>query len=284
MFNLKFAKRFQNQMYTNYGIDFPEEDYFNVHNNIFCVADGVTRDLKKGEVVPYPKTKEEAEYIAKNYPNPSGAYMSSKICADNFLEYMQKYKKNEIDEKAVFEAVKKANQDIWKINMVRNIDYVEEDLYCSEAVGGIISDKYLYCFSIGDCYIKCFDENYNEIFVTENDHLWMENFEDEFLKSGEYNWFDPRYRILIRAALRNNPIITHNGKKVGYGALTGEESAMSFVKTYKIELKNVKYICAYSDGCMPYFEKDKAKETILNPQILEKEGSERTLVIYEKNI
>lgn len=282
MFNLKFAKRYQNQMYTNYGINFPEEDYFNLHNNIFCVADGVTRDLKKGEVVPYPKTKEEAEYIAKNYPNPSGAYMSSKICADNFLKYMQQYKEYEVNENTVLEAVKKANKDIWNINKDRKIDYVEEDLYCSEAVGGIILDNYLYCFSIGDCYIKCYNENFEEVFVTENDHLWMENFEDEFLKSGEYNWFEPRYRILIRAALRNNPIITHNGKKVGYGALTGEDSAMDFVKIYKIDLENVKYICAYSDGCMPYFEGDKAKETIENPDILEKEGSERTLIIYEK--
>ena len=283
MFNLKYANRYQNQMYTNYDIQFPEEDYFNVHNNIFCVADGVTRDLRKGEVVPYPKTKEEAEYIAKNYPNPSGAHMSSKICADNFIKYIKQYKETEINEKTVLEAIKKANKDIWEINKNRNIDYVEEDLYCSEAVGGIILDNELHCFSIGDCYIKCYNENYEEIFVTENDHLWMENFEDEFLKSGEYNWFDPRYRILIRAALRNNPIITHNGKKVGYGALTGEDSAIDFVKTYKINLEKVKYICAYSDGCIPYFEKDKAKETINNPDIISKEGSERTLIIYEKN-
>lgn len=284
MFSLKFAKRYQNQIYTNYNIKFPEEDYYNLNNNIFCVADGVTRDLKEGEVVPYPKTKQEAEYIANNYPNPSGAYMSSKICADNFLKYMQQYKEEEINKEAILEAIRKANKDIWEINKDRNIDYLEQDLYCSEAVGGIILDNYLYCFSIGDCYIKCYNSKYEEIFVTENDHLLMENFEDEFLKSGEYNWFDQRYRILIRAALRNNSIITHNNKKVGYGALTGEESAIDFVKTYKINLDNVKYICAYSDGCMPYFEGNKAEETIKNPDIIAKEGSERTVIIYEKNI
>lgn len=284
MFSLKFAKRYQNQIYTNYNIEFPEEDYYNLYNNIFCIADGVTRDLKKGEVVPYPKTKEQAEYIANNYPNPSGALMSSKISADNFIEYIKQYEETQINEEVVLNAVKKLNKDIWEINKGREIDYLEEDLYCSEAVGGIILDNYLYCFSIGDCYVKCYNSEYEEVFVTENDHLLMEKYEDEFLKSGEYNWFDPRYRILIRAGLRNNSIITYNNKRVGYGALTGEDSAIDFVKIYKINLEDVKYICAYSDGCMPYFEGSVAKKTIENPEIIAKEGSERTVIIYEKNI
>lgn len=279
MFSLKYNKRYQNQMYTKYDIKFPEEDYGYLEDNIFCVADGVTRDLIGGDIRPYPKTKEEAEYIANHYPNPSGAYASSKIIANNFIKYM---KENEASEDAVKESIKKANKDVWEINKDRNIDYVGEDLYCSEAVGGIITDEYLYCFSIGDCYIKVFDENKNEIFVTENDHLWMEDFENEYLKSGEYNWMDPRYRLLIRGALRNNYIVTHKGKKVGYGALTGEDRAMDFVKIYKVPLNNAKYICAYSDGCVEYFEEETAKETLDNPDRIKENGSERTLIIYER--
>ncbi len=281
MFKVKYSKRMQNQLYTKYNLEFPEEDYYYFDGGAFCVADGVTRDLKGGKVVPYPKTKEEAQFIANNYPNPSGAFESSKICADNFVKYIKQA--NHIDENAVLEAITKANKDIWSINKDRNIDYVEEDLYCSEAVGGIIADEYLYCFGIGDCYIKVFDEKFEEIFSTENDHLWMEKFENQYLKSGEYNWFDARYRILIRAALRNNYIITHNGKKVGYGALTGEDRAIDFVKTYKVKLENAKYICAYSDGCMEYFEtKEEAQKTCTDPERINESGSERTLIIYEK--
>lgn len=280
LFKLKYSNRFQNQIYTKYNISFPEEDFHLIKGNVFCVADGVTRDLYKGEVRPYPKTKEEAEYIAKNYPNPSGAYEASKIISNNFVKY--------VSEKAptkqnVFKSIKKANKDVWKINENRNIDYVGEDLYCCEAVGGVIDNNYLYCFSIGDCYIKIYDKNINEIFSTENDHLYMEMFEEEYLKEGEYNWLNPRYRLLIRGALRNNSIVTHNGKCVGYGALTGEDSAMKFVKIYKVNLKNAKYICAYSDGCMEYFEtKEKVTTTINCPEIIKNGGSERTLVIYEK--
>lgn len=282
MFNLKYNKRYQNQIYTKYNITFPEEDYSVVDGNIFCVADGVTRDLIGGEIVPYPKTKEDAIYIAEHYPNPSGALASSKIIANHFVKYVNEMKKD-INEENLKEAIKKANRDIWKINKDRKIDYVGEDLYCSEAVGGIITEKYLYCFAIGDCYIKIFDEDKKEIFSTENDHLWMEEFEEEYLKKGKYDWFDPRSRLLIRGALRNNYMVTYNGKKVGYGALTGEERAMDFVKIYKVPLENAKFICAFSDGCVPYFESEELREkTLKNPDCIKENGSERTLVIYEK--
>ena len=280
MFKLKYSKRYQNETYTKYGIQFPEEDYYYLENNIFCVADGVTRDLIGGDIRPYPKTEEEARYIAKHYPNPSGAYESSKIIANQFVNYM---KLKEPSEESVKEAIRKANQDVWEINKKRKIDYVGEDLYCSEAVGGVITDEYLYCFSIGDCYIKVLDENKDELFCIENDHLWMEEFETEYLKSGEYNWMDPRYRLLIRGALRNNYLVTHNGKQVGYGALTGEDRAMDFVKIYKVPLENAKYICAYSDGCMPYFEnKIEVEKTLQDPDRIKVDGNERTLIVYEK--
>ena len=281
MFKLKYSKRYQNQIYTKYDLEFPEEDYYYFEDNAFCVADGVTRDLKGGEIKPYPQTKEEAKYIAEHYPNPSGAYKSSKIIADGFVKYIKQ--SNKISEDAVLEAIKKANKDVWEINKDRQIDYVGEDLYCSEAVGGIITDEYLYCFGIGDCYIKVYDENYDETFTTENDHMWMEEFESEYLKSGEYNWMDPRYRLLIRGALRNNYIVTYNGKKVGYGALTGEESAMQFVEISKVPLGKAKYIAVYSDGCMPYFEnKQETQKTLENPDRIIENGSERTLLIYER--
>lgn len=282
MFSLKYSKRYQNQLFTRYNIIFPEEDYFYTSDNVFCVADGITRDLIGGEIKPYPNTEEEAKYIAEHYPNPSGAYKSSVIVAENFVKYA-KALGDDVSEQTIKNCINKANHDVWDINKDREIDYIGEDLYCSVAVGGIIKDDFLYCFGIGDCYIKAFDEDYNEVFTTINDHKWMEEYEEDFLKKGMYSWSDPRGRVLIRAGLRNNNIITYKGKKAGYGALTGEDSAMSFIKTYKVSLDKVKYICAYSDGCMSYFEnKEVAQNTIQNPDSIKEHGSERTLVIYEK--
>lgn len=281
MFKLKYSNRYQNQIYTKYDLIFPEEDYFYLEDNIFCVADGVTRDLVGGDIRPYPQTKEEATYIAEHYPNPSGAYESSKIIANNFVKYMKQ--EEQINENTIYESIKKANKDVWEINKNRKIDYVGEDLYCSEAVGGAICGEQLYCFGIGDCYIKVYDENFEETFSTENDHMWMEKFEEEYLKNGEYNWMNPRYRLLIRGALRNNYIVTYNGEKVGYGALTGEDRVMDFVEISKVPLEKAKYIVAYSDGCMPYFEnKEEIQKTLENPDRIKENGSERTLVIYER--
>lgn len=280
MFKLKYKQRYQNQIYTKYGIKFPEEDFGYVDNDLFCVADGVTRDLIGGEIRPYPKTQEEATYIANHYPNPSGSFESSKIIATNFVKYLKNSQEN-INESAIEEAIRHANKDVWEINKDRKIDYVGEDLYCSVAVGGAITEEYLYCFAIGDCYIKVFDENKKEIFTTVNDHLWLEEYEEEFLKEGLYSWMDPRSRVLVRAGIRNNPIITYKGKQVGYGALTGEDTAMDFVKVYKVPLKDAKYICAYSDGCIPYFEsEEEIEKTLINPDRIKEDGSERTLVIY----
>ncbi len=280
MFQLKYSKRYQNQIYTQYGIQFPEEDDYCLDETIFCVADGVTRDLLGGEIRPYPKTKEEAQYIAEHYPNPSGALQASKIITNGFVKYMRREMPSE---ESVKKAIQMANQDVWEINKNRKIDYVGEDLYCSEAVGGVITEEYLYAFGIGDCYIKVFDVSKNELFSTENDHLWMEQFEEEYLKKGNYDWFDPRSRLLIRGALRNNYLVTYQGNHVGYGALTGEERAMDFVKSDTVPLKNAKYIVAYSDGCMPYFEnKKEIEKTLMNPDRIREDGSERTLIIYER--
>ncbi len=280
MFQVKYSKRYQNQIYTKYGIEFPEEDYYAVDGNLFCVADGVTRDLIGGEIKPYPQTKEEAEYIAAHYPNPSGAFKASQIIAYEFVANM---KEKTPSEDAVKLAIQKANQAVWEINKNRKIDYVGEDLYCCEAVGGVITEEYLYVFGIGDCYIQVFDEEQNELFSSENDHLWMEKFEEDYLKKGNYDWFDPRSRLLIRGALRNNYLVTYQGERVGYGALTGEERAMNFVKIDKVPLKNARYIVAYSDGCMPYFaNQEEVKKTLENPDRIKENGSERTLIMYER--
>ena len=61
MFKLKFAKMYDNSIFKKYNINPIAEDYFKVEDNIFCVADGVTRDSIYGESIPYPQNKQEVE-------------------------------------------------------------------------------------------------------------------------------------------------------------------------------------------------------------------------------
>lgn len=272
---------YDNNIFERYNLKPVAEDYFLVKDNIFCVADGVTRDSVNGEVIPYPENKEEVEYWVKVYPNPSGAYEAAKICADSFVKYISECK-DEINENTIMEIVKKTNQEIWEINKDRQIDYVKDDLFCCVAVGGKIVDNTLYCFSIGDCHITLLDENLGTKFTTINNHKQFENYLDMYCKENEFDWSNPKYRIMVRRDYRNKPEVKYNDKEVSFGVLSGEKEAEHYIDTYKVDLTDVKYICAYSDGCEPFFEnKEKLKEIIQNPENLKNQGKERTLIIYE---
>ena len=282
MFKLKFAKMYDNSIFEKYNINPIAEDYFKVEDNIFCVADGVTRDSIYGESIPYPKNKQEVEEWIKVYPNPSGAYEAAKICAELFVEKLLEYDKK-IDENVILDAIRIANNKIAKINEDRKIDYLANDLFCCVAVGGCIIENTLYCFSIGDCHITAFDENFNIKFNTINNHKQFEDYLEIYSKENEYDWNNPKDRVMVRRDFRNKPGKLYNNKEISFGVLSGEKEAEHYIDVYKVDLSQIKYICAYSDGCEPFFEtKEIAKKIILEPEQLKNEGKERTLVIYER--
>lgn len=282
MFKLKFAKMYDNSIFEKYNINPIAEDYFKVEDNIFCVADGVTRDSIYGESIPYPKNKQEVEEWIKVYPNPSGAYEAAKICAESFVEKLLEYDKK-IDENVILDAIRIANNKIAKINENRKIDYLANDLFCCVAVGGCIIENTLYCFSIGDCHITAFDENFNIKFNTINNHKQFEDYLEIYSKENKYDWNNPKDRVMVRRDFRNKPGKIYNNKEISFGVLSGEKEAEHYIDVYKVDLSEIKYICAYSDGCEPFFEtKEIAKKIILEPEQLKNEGKERTLVIYER--
>lgn len=285
MFNLKFAKMLDNQIFRKYNLETISEDYFKVINNSFCVADGVTRDTIDGNSVGYPKSEQEAKDWIQKYPNPSGAFEAAKVTSDTFVEEIEKVSDNSITEEVVRQSIYTANENVAKINKNRKINYIEEDYYCCEAVGGRIVNDTLYCFSIGDCHITLVDEDFNIIFTTINNHKRFEEFLDNvYSKNNKFDWNNAEDRKMVRKDYRNNPRKRYKGEEVSFGAISGELEAMHYVDTYTVDLKEVKYICAYSDGCEPFFEeKSKIKELITNLDIFDSEGKERTLVIYENS-
>lgn len=284
MFKLKFAKMYDNKIFEKYNLKPVAEDYYVAKEDMFCVADGVTRDSITGEAVIYPKNEEEAREWVKTYPNPSGAYESAKICANQFINYLQESNLQEISKEMILEIVKKVNKDIFKINQDRKIDYLANDYYGCVAVGGYISSNMLYCFSIGDSHIVALDENGNIQFETINNHKSFENYlENVYSKQNQYDWNNAKDRIMVRRDYRNKPEMKYQGKDISFGVLTGEKEAEHYIDTYAIDLTNIKYICAYSDGCEPYFrEKSIINKILKEPEIIEKEGKERTLIIYER--
>ncbi len=286
MYSLKFANTYDFAAMRENNIKAVTEDYFATTRNLFCVADGVTRDLTDGTSLKYPLTKEDAQAVVDKYPNPSGATLASTICATSFIKYASSIDK--ISESSVMEILKKINDDIWEINKNRtDIDYVKEDLYGCVAVGGIITDDYLYYFSIGDCRIKLLDNNFNTTFDTGNlNHDFLPYEEPKKfidLYKNEWKWENPKYRKYYRKNIRNNVQRFKNGE-YSFGVLTGEKTALPFVKISKFPLTSVKYILAYSDGCEECLDsKEKIISIIANPEQIKKESHEKTLLIFEKD-
>ena len=284
MFKVKLAKTYDNKIFEKYHLKPVVEDYYVVEENCFCVADGVTRDSIKGEAIPYPKNEQETKLWTQTYPNPSGSFEAAKICGDHFIEYLKESNLQKISQEKLLDIVKKVNKDISKINENRNIDYLANDYYGCVAVGGYISSNILYCFSIGDCHILALDDEGNIKFETINNHKPFEDYlENIYSKQNTYDWNHAEDRIMVRRDYRNKPEMRYNGKDISFGVLTGEKQAEYYIDTYEVDLMNIKYICAFSDGCEPYFEKKETIQKLLKePEMIEKEGKERTLVIYEK--
>ena len=284
MFRLKYDKILDNVIFTKNNLKPVVEDCFDINNLSFCVADGVTRDNIYGEAVIYPNTYDEAKDWIKKYPNPSGASKAAQIVCKTFINEINRYSHDQINKKVILKVAKHCNFALKNINKNRNIDYLKEDYYCCEAVGGIIVDDYLYCFSLGDCHITLLDSEYNTVFTTINNHSYFEKYlKYVYSKENKFSWDNPKDRSMIRREYRNNPEKKYKGKDISFGAFSGEENAEYYIDTYKVNLKNVKYICAYSDGCEPFFYNKKSiKNTLEDLKSLDYTGKERTLIVYER--
>lgn len=284
MFKLKYDKILDNVIFTKNNLKPVVEDYFDINDLSFCVADGVTRDDIYGNPVIYPQTYEEAMEWIEKYPNPSGASKAAQIVCKTFINEISKYSHEKINKKIILKIAKQCNYALKSINDNRVIDYLKEDYYCCEAVGGIIVGDYLYCFSLGDCHITLLDSDFNVIFNTINNHSYFEKYlKDVYSKNNIFSWDSPKDRAMVRKEYRNCPSKKYNGKSISFGAFSGEKNAEYYINTYKVKLNNIKYICAYSDGCEPFFKNKKTiKDTLENIKSLEYTGKERTLIVYEK--
>lgn len=282
MYSLIFSKTYGFGMMENNNLKQVIEDKFYADNKIFCIADGVTRDFVDGTLMKYPKTLEEAEEIIKKYPNPSGAAKAAELCVKDIVTYL---KRQEVVSLSFSEAIEIANKDINELNRGRKLNYISEDNYCCVAVGGIIENDNLRCFSIGDSGIKVLDENYNVIFDSvsyqKGGHGLFEEIGRKIFPQ-LFDWRKNWYRRYHRKYNRNNLWLKIIGKN-NVGVLNGEKKALKFLMTFKVSLKNAKYILAFSDGCLELIDsKEKMKKVIEKPECIKDAVTEKTLIIYEK--
>jgi serine/threonine protein phosphatase PrpC len=225
--------------------NWPEEDSFKFSLEkdkiIIAVADGITRDPLGSPTLPdYHTLSGEIEF-ALEYPIPSPA----RAAADLFCKTFVKRAKNSNNTKNLFN---KANKKIKSLNKNLKIDYLENDFAACVASAGIIRNNILSYGYITDCGIAIFKKNGKLKFKTKNEKpnpKISNEIAKEPKKYGK-DWSDPKFRVRTRSHYRNNP-----KEKLSYGALTGENTSLFFLRTGKVKLTKGEYIIFHSDGFTP---------------------------------
>ena len=258
---------------------FPREDQYYAIVNEAIVADGITRDPIG--ISDFSKCTTE-EFLAK-YPNPSGGELASSLICETFSNSTGSLKERLI---SCNNAIKLLNK-----RCIPECDYLENDYYGAVAACVRIELNILHYAYICDCGVIVYDENGNIKFKTEDDKEKV----DPYIDSIGIPWNLPEARVIVRSKYRNNPNNIVNGECVSYGALTGEESAVGFIKSGEVRFYPGDTIIVYSDGFSLFledkefinhimnFNKDTLEEYIerKSKEDYEKYGKEKTLVIFK---
>lgn len=260
--------------------DFPVEDQFYASENEAIVADGITRDpIGIGDL----STCSSKEFLAK-YPRPSGAELAAKEICYTFSKNSGLLRDRLIE---CNNAVKKLND-----RYILECDYLENDYFGAVASCVSIKNDILDYAYICDCGVIVFDSLGNIKFQTEDD---KECYSDFFINRIGISWDLPEARVIVRRDYRNNLDNIYDGKCVSYGAITGETTAISFIKSGQIKLSNGDIVLVYSDSFSKFlhdqdfisqvigFEKDKFENyvEVKSQSDYEKYGKEKTVVLFK---
>ncbi len=260
----------------------PQEDSWGAYSypKIFAAADGITRDPRGMPVISHRNHLKMIEFFLK-YPRPSPA----KYAADAFCRVFQEvvldfYDKNN---NAVLEGFREANKEIKKLNEEHNPhpDYLENDFWACVAVGAVREKGVLSYGFIADCGIAVFDGS-GLTFRTPNEGPNSKgSIDDDVLRKYQTTFAFPEGRKIIRSLYRNNP-----QEPLAYGALTGEEAALQYVRTGQVEVEPLRDTAVvYTDGLEEVVFSQEFSKTLkcrdhllLEPYCKKKVKTEGTLV------
>jgi len=251
-------------------LNHPEEDSFKYSINeggrvIVAVADGITRDR-----------------IVGSYPNPSPAKKAADLFCNSFLAYIRN---RTLKDSSIKDAFRYGNRNIWRqLNNDRKVDYLENDFAGCVASGGVIENGKLHWGFITDCGVCVFDKYGKLKFRTPDEGPNSKgDIKEEVEKKYNTSFKEAKGRKITRSEYRNNV-----NNPLAYGALTGEDSGMNYVRTGEIGLEKEDRVIFYSDGFLSLIYSDEFSEKIsgdclgierLIESNLERiDGSEGTLV------
>ena len=262
------------------GINFPVEDQYYASDNEAIVADGITRDPIG--ISDFSKTTKR-EFLEK-YPRPSGAELAAKEICRTFPE----------TKGSLVDRLIETNKSVKRLNdkYIPECDYLENDYYGAVASCICIKDNILYYAYICDCGVIVYDKYGNIKFKTEDD---KEIYSDPFVNNIGISWNLPEARKIVRSEYRNNINKVVDGNCISYGALTGEESAINFIRSGQLKIEEGDIIIVYSDGVTYYLNDKEFINHIINfnrdnfekyieeksKEDYDKYGKEKTLVMFK---
>lgn len=273
-----YKNTFENTKTLN--CNFPIEDQYYTSDNEAIIADGITRD----PIGIKDFSKHSFQEFLDKYPRPSGAFLAAKEIVSTFSKTNGSLKDRLI----------KCNENVKKLNdkYIDKCDYLENDYYGAVASCMRIENNILDYAYICDCGLIVYDKDGNIKFQTEDD---KELYSDPYINQLGIPWNLPEARVIVRRDYRNNLNNIKDSKRVSYGALTGEESAIEFIRYGKLELLKDDIIVLYSDGFTKFlhekdfisqllnFDEEKFENYVDAKSVsdYDKYGKEKTIVLFK---
>jgi hypothetical protein len=224
---------------------------------IFAVADPPFRMLTR---------------LHKDYPQEDFSKLASQIFCTVFVDSArERIEKDEsFNEQSFIACMSNANKAIFDLNMELGREFNIPTQYdVAETVGmaAVVFDGILYDGGLEDCYVNLLrGDNFVDIHKFDYQIMKSSKYMDNVSKTGGLSkHIDPEVLKLIPdeyhweafwcTYLRNNTdIMDKEGRRIGWGCFTGEDSAMSFVQTHKAKIKKDDHLLLFSDGMIPATE------------------------------
>ena len=208
--------------------------YVDESKGVLVAADGVSRG-------PFDNKDE--------YPHPSPATSAAKIAAAEIGKYLSSI--DNVREDEMVKAAMKANNEIRKLNedlgYWDNTDYLENDLAGTVVAALVRKDKKMIYSFMGDCGAAVIKSSGELTWSTDDEIIPIR---PSFPKKEDVG-VEERF-VRVRRDFRNKPQASHPT----YGVLTGEDTAMDYLRVGTIQYELGDTLIVFSDGVTSLVKED----------------------------
>lgn len=204
---------------------------------VLVVADGVTRGIDRPEDA---------------YPDPSPARLAAHAAAQSIGERLSGARRaHRVTVDDVSEALRAGNSAVRALNETLgfwgNHNYLDRDLAGTVAAGAVVQESEVVFGYIGDCGIAFLSPAGDVAWRSDDDVAAARPYFPTIAAVGREERF-----VRVRRDFRNNPTAPYPT----FGVLTGEETALPYIKTGRRDFSPGEAVAIYSDGMAGFIYDD----------------------------